>query len=55
LIAFHDIVDGPESSVGEVSRFWGELKPSAGETIELVESWSQGGYGIGLVRARART
>jgi predicted O-methyltransferase YrrM len=50
LIAFHDIVDGPESAVGEVPRFWREVRPSLGDPIELVESWSQGGYGIGLGR-----
>ena len=53
LIAFHDIVDGPQVSVGEVPRFWREIAPSLDETQELVESWSQGGYGIGVGRRRA--
>jgi predicted O-methyltransferase YrrM len=52
LIAFHDIVDGSESFVGGVPRFWRELKPTLGEVVELVESWSQGGYGIGLARTQ---
>jgi predicted O-methyltransferase YrrM len=50
LIAFHDIVPGPEHAVGGVPRFWGEIKPSHGDINEIVESWEQGGYGIGVVR-----
>lgn len=50
LIAFHDIVDGRESQVGDVPRFWRELKASFAERLELVESWEQGGWGIGVVR-----
>jgi predicted O-methyltransferase YrrM len=49
LIAFHDIVPGDEELVGGVPRFWEELKGSH-ETMELVESPDQGGYGIGVVR-----
>jgi predicted O-methyltransferase YrrM len=49
LIAFHDIVPGDEELVGGVPRFWEELKGSH-ETTELVESWDQGAYGIGVVR-----
>jgi predicted O-methyltransferase YrrM len=49
LIAFHDIVPGDEELVGGVPRFWEELKRSH-ETTELVESWDQGGYGIGVLR-----
>lgn len=48
LIALHDIVPGDERLVGGVPRFWREL----GErypTRELVESWDQRGFGIGLV------
>ena len=50
LIAFHDIVDGPESAVGDVPRFWREVKESLVEPVELVESHAQGGYGIGFGR-----
>jgi predicted O-methyltransferase YrrM len=48
LIAFHDIVPGEERFVGDVPQFWRDLRPSV-ESAELVESWSQGGAGIGLV------
>jgi predicted O-methyltransferase YrrM len=51
-VAFHDIVEGPESSVGGVPRFWREVRPSLCHTVEIVHSSDQGGYGIGLgVRA----
>lgn len=49
LIAIHDIVPGSEDTVGGVPEFWTTLK-DAYETQELVEDWSQGGYGIGVVR-----
>jgi predicted O-methyltransferase YrrM len=48
IIAFHDIVEGPESSVGGVPRFWREVRSSLLETVEIVHSCDQGGYGIGL-------
>jgi cephalosporin hydroxylase len=49
LIALHDIVPGNKQLVGGVPAFWQELKRSY-ETTELVESWDQAAYGIGLVR-----
>lgn len=49
LVAFHDIVDGPFSSVGDVPRFWRELKARL-PGIELVEDPGQGGFGIGVIR-----
>jgi predicted O-methyltransferase YrrM len=49
LIAFHDIVPGPEETVGGVPRFW-RVVTQVYETHELVEDWDQGGYGIGVVR-----
>jgi predicted O-methyltransferase YrrM len=52
LIAFHDIVEGPEELVGGVPRFWGEVRPELDDVRELVESWDQGGYGIGVGRRR---
>jgi predicted O-methyltransferase YrrM len=52
LVAFHDIVDGPDTAVGGVPRFWREIRSDLDGTVELVESWAQGGYGIGLGRAR---
>lgn len=53
LIAFHDIVDGPASSVGGVPRFWREIRDELGDAQELVESWQQQGYGIGVGRRRS--
>jgi predicted O-methyltransferase YrrM len=52
LIAFHDIVDGREELVGGVPRFWREVQPQLADTREIVESWDQGGYGIGVGRRR---
>lgn len=48
MLLFHDIVTGPYEAVGDVPRFWREVRPDLGDTVELVESWSQGGCGIGL-------
>ena len=53
LIALHDIVDGKPELVGGVPAFWQELASSR-KTTELVESWDQEAYGIGLVRADER-
>jgi cephalosporin hydroxylase len=48
-IALHDIVPGWPDLVGGVPEFWGELK--ATRTVrELVQDWSQGAYGIGLIK-----
>jgi predicted O-methyltransferase YrrM len=49
LLAFHDIVPGDDELVGGVPRFWEEIKRSH-QATELVESWDQGAYGIGVVR-----
>lgn len=53
LIALHDIVDGPEELVGGVPAFWREVRAQLDDPRELVESWDQGGFGIGVGRARA--
>jgi predicted O-methyltransferase YrrM len=50
IIAFHDIVDGRYEAVGDVPRFWREVQPNLTPTAELVESWHQGGFGIGVGR-----
>ncbi len=53
LIAFHDIVEGPASVVGDVPRFWRQLRTGLDErvkVIEIVADRNQGGYGIGVVR-----
>lgn len=49
MIAFHDIVPGPESDVGGVPRFWQELKTRRA-SVEFVADWKQGGYGIGMIK-----
>ena len=48
LIAFHDIVPGPDEMVGGVPRFWNDLK-SRYRHREFVENWQQVGLGIGVV------
>ncbi len=54
LIALHDIVDGDDSLVGGVPRFWREIRGELDQPRELVESWEQGCYGIGVGRRRPR-
>jgi cephalosporin hydroxylase len=50
VIAFHDIVPGSTRAVGGVPRFWQEVKQAwLGEVQEFVGSWTQGGYGIGVI------
>ena len=48
IIAFHDIVPGPPENVGGVPEFWTEIKQNA-DSVEIVENWEQGGFGIGVV------
>ncbi|HZT92715.1 MAG TPA: class I SAM-dependent methyltransferase [Gaiellaceae bacterium] len=48
IVAFHDIVPGPPEAVGGVPEFWQRVKTA--DAVELVEDWSQGGYGIGVIR-----
>ena len=56
LVAFHDIVPESASKVsedmdicpGDVSRFWSEIRETY-ESRQLVESWQQGGFGIGVL------
>lgn len=48
LIAFHDIVPGPEEKVGGVPELWQEIK-SHFRHQEIVKDWNQGGYGIGIL------
>jgi predicted O-methyltransferase YrrM len=47
-IAFHDIVPGREDLGGGVPDFWQELKATR-PVREIVEDWSQGAYGIGVI------
>jgi cephalosporin hydroxylase len=48
LVAFHDIVPGPEEFVGGVPDFWQSVRD--GNAVELVEDWNQRGFGIGVLR-----
>ena len=62
LVAFHDIV--PESTrpvasdveicPGDVARFWAEIRDTRPST-EFVESWEQGGFGIGVLEFASST
>ncbi len=48
LIAFHDIVPGPEENVGGVPVVWQQVKQV--NSVELVKDWRQGACGIGVLR-----
>jgi predicted O-methyltransferase YrrM len=48
LVAFHDIVPGPDEHVGGVPEFWQHVRDS--DSLELVDDWGQGGCGIGVLR-----
>jgi predicted O-methyltransferase YrrM len=48
IIAFHDIVEGPQEAVGGVPKFWSEIKVNF-KNKEIVKDWAQRGYGIGLL------
>lgn len=48
IIAFHDIVPGPEENVGGVPRFWQEIKQKY-KHKEIVKDWNQKGWGIGVI------
>lgn len=48
IIACHDIVPGPFNVVGEVPKFWNEIK-NFYNSKEIVENWNQNGYGIGII------
>lgn len=53
LIAFHDIVAGVADRVGGVPAFWREVRSTLDDPVEFVESGNQGGWGIGVGRARS--
>lgn len=60
LIAFHDIqpdhrtLFGPEffkgNDAGDVHRLWKEIKHRHSDTLEIIQSTEQDGYGIGVIR-----
>jgi predicted O-methyltransferase YrrM len=57
LIVFHDIVPDSQtrhgirtsSDVGEVPKFWQEIRSSHAHTEEIVEDYEQDGFGIGVL------
>jgi len=53
VIAFHDVVDGPPEAVGDVPRFWREVRGELVDPVEIVESSDQRGFGIGVGRRGA--
>jgi len=48
IICFHDINQGEKSNVGGVPEFWKEIKTKY-ESADIVDSFSNSGYGIGLI------
>ncbi|ADC66516.1 O-methyltransferase-like protein [Ferroglobus placidus DSM 10642] len=48
IVAFHDIVPGPEDNVGGVPKFWQEIRERY-KYQEIVKDWNHGGYGIGIL------
>jgi predicted O-methyltransferase YrrM len=50
MIAFHDIVPGEPEAVGGVPEVWQTLKDETAQ--EIVRDWTQGGYGIGVLRKK---
>ncbi len=49
IIAFHDIVSGNLKNVGTVPSDWVSVKQGK-DTLEIVDDWKQGGWGIGVIR-----
>jgi predicted O-methyltransferase YrrM len=48
IIAFHDIVPGPQKNAGGVPKFWEEIKRNF-QIQEIVKNWNQNGYGLGVI------
>lgn len=49
LIAFHDIVSGPNEYVGGVPKFWRELRTEFDVDEIIADEDNQNGYGVGLL------
>jgi predicted O-methyltransferase YrrM len=49
FVVLHDIVPGEPETVGGVPDVWRNLR-SANESSEIVQSWFQHGYGLGVLR-----
>lgn len=48
IVAFHDVCRGPSADVGEIYKFWNEIK-HAYVHQEIIDSYDQKGYGIGVL------
>ena len=48
IVAFHDICAGPPENVGEVPRFWAEIRDKY-RTETVIKDPSQGGFGVGII------
>ncbi len=48
IIVFHDICNGPLENVGDVPKFWKEIK-SEHEVFEIIDSDNTIGYGLGFM------
>jgi len=48
IIAFHDVVPGPHELVGEVPKFWREIRSNY-VSKEIIKDRNQGGFGIGIL------
>ncbi len=48
MIAFHDIVNGDPDLIGEVSKFWNEVKTRY-DHKEIIENPEQKIFGIGVL------
>lgn len=48
LIAFHDVCRGPPVDVGDVNKFWNEIKDSYVHQ-EIIDDYDQKGFGIGVL------
>jgi hypothetical protein len=49
-IAFHAIVNRPETTAEGVLRLWREIRPPLADRMEPAESSEPWGYGIGVGR-----
>ncbi|MFX1328694.1 MAG: class I SAM-dependent methyltransferase [Promethearchaeota archaeon] len=48
LVCFHDIVSGSYKKVGDVPKFWNNIRNEFNYR-EIVENWNQEGFGIGIL------
>ena len=48
IVAFHDVCAGPPENVGEVPRFWADIRDKY-RTETVIKDPSQGGFGVGII------